>query len=186
MPKDRLYARLIIFQLIVIFLGLTLSGRLNAQTREYLLKSGYIEKFTRFIEWNGNRNSGDSLFRIAVIGDKRFKDALNAVFEKVKVNNKIVEVKLISSVDQVQDSRIVVISGILDNQALDKLLNYTTGRQILTIGEVKGYGRKGVIINMVVLDNFIRYEINKETLDKSGLKISSLLLNSAIILKPNE
>ncbi len=186
MINSRLHSRLIIIRLIVILTGMLVPCGLNAQTREYLLKSGYIEKFTHFIEWKANRSSGDSVFRIAVIGDKRFKEALSAVFEKVRVNNLDVDVNSISSIDQIKNSRIVVISGNLDNDILSKLLNYTTGKQILTIGEVKGYGRKGVIINMLVRDNLIRYEINIEALDKSGLKISSLLLNSAIILKPNE
>jgi hypothetical protein len=90
-----------------------------------------------------------------------------------------------SSVNEIKDCMILIISESKKNE-LNDILNYTTGKPILTIGDAKGYGKKGVIINMFIDDNYIRYEVNRTTLDKSGLKISSLLLASAVIVKTDE
>ena len=60
------------------------------------------------------------------------------------------------------------------------------GSQSLTISDNGGYGKEGVIINLLLIKDYIRYEINRETLKKSGLKMSSLLLDSAIIVKADE
>ena len=67
--------------------------------------------------------------------------------------------------------------------ALENILKYTTGKPILTISDSKGFGMTGVIINMFSEGGYIKYEINKRTLEKSGLIINSLLLNYAIIIK---
>ena len=157
-----------------------------AQSREYLLKAGFIEKFTHFVEWPEiNNNSSSETFNIAVIGVNKFEHALEEIFSKVKVKNKSAKIAYISSVDEIKDCRILFISGKMDN-ILDEILNVTTGKPILTISENEGYGEKGALINMLLINDYIRYEINRTTLEKSGLKMSSLLLESAIIIKPNE
>lgn len=164
-----------------------ISPKTFAQSNEYLLKAGYIEKFTHFIEWPDTTNINDSTitFSIAVIGENKFGNAIENIFKNAKVKNKAVRITYISSVDEVDNCMILIISESKKNK-LDEILNYTKGKPILTIGETKGYGKKGVIINMFVDDNYIRYEINRTVLDKSGLKISSLLLSSAIIVKTDE
>jgi hypothetical protein len=69
---------------------------------------------------------------------------------------------------------------------LDEILNRTKGKPVLTIGDTGGFAKKGVIINMFIEQNHIRYEINKTALDRSGLQISSLLLASAVIVEDDE
>jgi hypothetical protein len=44
----------------------------------------------------------------------------------------------------------------------------------------------GVYINMFIDDDYIRYEINQDAIEKSDLKVSSLLLASAKIIKAND
>jgi hypothetical protein len=55
-----------------------------AQSREYLLKAGYIEKFTHFIEWPGASNTKDSTiaFTVAVIGENKFGNAIEKIFSE--------------------------------------------------------------------------------------------------------
>ena len=154
-----------------------------AQSREYLLKAGFIEKFTHFVEWPGNTNS--ETFKIAVLGENKFDHALEEIFNKVKVKNKTSEVVYISSVDEIKNAMILFISGKMDNK-LAEILNYTKGKPILTISENSGYGKKGVIINLFLVNDYIRYEINRNALEESGLEMSSLLLESAIIIKTDE
>lgn len=169
----------------IIFLSVGLAQGENsfAQSREYLLKAGFLEKFTHFIEWPCTVSS--ETFRIAVIGENKFGNALEDIFSKVKIKDKPAEIVYISSVDELKDCMILFISGKMDNK-LDDILNHTTGKPILTISENSGYGKKGTIINMLLVNDYIRYEINRNALAKSGLKMSSLLLDSAIIIKTDE
>jgi hypothetical protein len=186
MAKSSLHIGKHIALLIILFSGLVMPCRGEAQTREQLLKAGYVEKFTHFVDWSKNPFSKDSIFRVAVIGDKKFSLALEQIFSKIKVNEKNVKVSYITSVDQIKDNLILVISKSISNDKLDEILNYTTGKTILTISEKPGCGVRGSIINLIVVDELIRYEINRITLGKSGLKMNSLLIKSGTLVSTND
>jgi len=186
MAKGCLNKMLQFCQLIVISVCLIAPCKAEAQSREQLLKAGYIEKFTHFVDWKNNQHSNDSLFRIAVFGDDKFRLALEEIFRYVKVKDKNVRISSISSVNQINNNLILVIPESVGPAKLDEILNYTTGKPILTISEKKGYGRKGTIINLIVVDDYIRYEVNRITLGKTGLKMSSLLIKTAILVSTDE
>lgn len=175
-----------IVPLIIFLTGVMTEKQSFSQSRESLVKAGYIEKFTHFIEWpeSFNKNDSTDTFTIAVVGENTFGKALEELLSKVKIKDKPVRIIYISSVDEIHNSMILFISG-SEKNILEKILNYTTGKPILTISDSKGFGLKGVIINMFSEGNYIRYEVNRSTLEKSGLKINSLLLNHAVIINPD-
>ena len=184
MAKSFLYKTL--YVLIILSSGMFISGTTEAQTREYLLKAGYIEKFTHFVDWPELQQQKDSVFEIAVMGETGLGKAVKELFKGVKVKNRKVEIVLIHSVAEINNAKMLVISGELSEGQLQQVLNYTRGRQILTISESKGYAQKGIIINMFKEDNYIRYEINTSMLNLSGLKMNSMLLNYAVKVKSND
>jgi hypothetical protein len=175
----------------IVFLIFILTGVLSekqsfGQTRESLIKAGYIEKFTHFVQWPETNNSDSrNTFTIALIGKNTFGSDLEDLFMRTKVKNKTVKINYISSTDEIDNCMILFISGSEKNN-LDNILKYTTGKPVLTISDTKGFGEKGVILNMFLVGNYVRYEINRQTLDKSGLLINSLLLNYAVIIGSND
>jgi hypothetical protein len=186
MRRSGLYPIQHIIFLIILLGGIVFPEIASAQSREYLLKAGYIEKFTHFIEWPEKPTDKDSTFLIKVMGENRFGTALDEIFSKVTVKNRKVRIAYISAVSDIKNCRILIISASVKSEQAEKILSYTTGKPILTISENKGYGEKGTMINMLVLDNYIRYEINPNALKKSGFVASSLLLNSATIIDTDE
>lgn len=184
MNESNLYRAKRLLMLILLSAFGIFSNSSMAQSREYLIKAGYIEKFTHFVEWPSLETDNDTIFKIAIIGEDQFESALHEIFKNVKVKNRTVQISRISSIEEIQNCLILVISGQVNN--LDEILGYTTGKQILTISENKGYGKKGVVINLFLDDNYIRYEINQRSLEKSRLKMSSLLLSTALIVKTDE
>jgi hypothetical protein len=162
---------------------LVFSPGIFSQTRESLVKAGYIEKFTHFIQWPetlGSKNIAGN-FTIAVIGKNLFGKDLEELFSQTKVKESQVKIIYISSVDEIVNCEILFISESEKNN-LEKILDYTSGKPILTISDSNGFGLKGVIINMFSEGGYIRYEVNRKALDKTGLKINSLLLNHALII----
>jgi hypothetical protein len=167
--------------------GMTIPRDSSGQSREYLLKAGYIEKFTHFIEWPVTAGPGDSTgaFTIGVIGENKYGGAIENLFSRVKIKNRRVRVSQLSSGDEIGGCMILIVSESVKT-GLDEILKRTAGKPVLTIGDTEGYAKKGVIINMFIDQNHIRYEINKTALDKSGLQISSLLLASAVIVESDD
>jgi hypothetical protein len=47
---------------------------------------------------------------------------------------------------------------------------------VLTVGETEGFAARGGIINFYIEGNRVRFEINPDAAHRSGLKISSQLL----------
>jgi len=187
MKGRHLYIFRLLIKLFFICAVAIISNQSFAQTREYLLKAGYIEKFTHFIEWPNTTdiNNPNVEFTIAVIGRNEFDNSLEKIFGEVKINKKKVRIKYISSINEIENSLILFISKSERNN-IDEILKFTSNKPILTIGDTKGYAENGVIINMFIDKNKLRYEINRTAAEKSGLKISSLLLTSATIVKSDE
>jgi hypothetical protein len=166
-----------------VFSGIIDVKELYSQSRESLLKAGYIEKFTHFVQWPDNQGKSNVIneFVLAVIGKNTFGKDLEDLFSKTRIKGNPVKIKYITSIEEIANCPILFISSSEKNN-LEKILNHTTGKPILTISDCKGFGLNGVIINMFSEGSYIRYEVNRNTLEKSGLKINSLLLNHAVII----
>lgn len=158
----------------------------QAQSREYILKAGFLEKFTHFVQWPQSARGADSLFRIAVVGENRFGSVLESLFDEVRVKDRAVAIAYMPQFRETTTPQMLFISGSVSSENAEKILLYTDGKPILTISEAKGFGKKGAIINLMVVDNFIRYEINLKALERSGLTMSSLLINAATLVETDE
>jgi hypothetical protein len=130
------------------------------------------------VEWPQDKSYNDSMFVISVIGRHLYGTSLNELFKHVRVNNKPVRINYIKTTQEIGNSSILIIPSTVRSE-LDQILRSVQGKNILTISDAEGFGKKGVIINMFLKGAFIRYEINQRTLNQSNLKMSSLLLNSA-------
>jgi hypothetical protein len=152
---------------------------------EHLLKAVFVERFTRFIEWPQDSPKSDSTapFVIAVVNDSRFAFTLRDVYSRVKICGRTVHV-VDASADSVPPCQIVFI-GAGESLRLSADLQRLNGRPVLTIGDTEGFAHRGVHVNFYINEsNQIRFEVNHVALQKSGLKISHLLLGLARVVDP--
>lgn len=175
--------RHIIRNTILLILFCVLHHSVQAQISESELKAAYIERFTRFIEWP--EEFANNTFKIAVIGKISFNTSLDNLFAEIKVKNKNVEIIYTNDINDLTKVNLVFISG-TEKKRINEILSAIDEKPILLISDTKGFCNMGTYINMYVDDNNIRYEINIEALENSGLKVSSLLLTSAKIIKTDE
>ena len=168
---------------IILLLSLLFAGSLNAQVSEAEYKAAFIERFTRFIEWPDSIES--DTFKIAVIGKTPLTPPLNDLFTDLEIKGHNVELIITNKIDDLSNANVVFISG-SEKKRISDILAHTNKFPILTIGDSDGYGEGGVHINMYVDDTYIRYEINPESIERSNLKISSLLLASAKIVETDD
>ncbi len=156
-----------------------------SQTTEYTMKAVSFEKFAFFTEWPAiSRVSDTSLpFIVTVLGDNSFDRILDQIYKEKKIKNKKVQINYISSINEIGDCHLLFISG-SEEKFLARILEYTESKPILTIGDTKGYAKKRVIVNLFLSGDNIRFEINETALHRSGLYMSSHLLNFAKIINP--
>lgn len=155
------------------------------QESEYQIKAVFLEQFTRFIEWPESSSVSDSSkpFIIAVIGENPFGPILGNTYEERRIKDKDVELRYISSIDEIDSVHILFISD-SNRKILPDIINFTKNKPILTIGDAEGFAQKNVLINFYQSDDRIKFEINEKAVHESGLVVSYILFNLAKIVNP--
>lgn len=143
------------------------------------VKAAFIYKFTSFIEWpKESFPDKSSRFRIGILGDDPFGTALDDALKGKQAQEHAIEVVRAEKCDDLLECNIVYISPSEKDNYAEILEKFLT-RSILTIGDSDGFAAIGGIINLVKVDNKIRFEVNLSAARKANLKISSQLLKIA-------
>ncbi len=169
----------IIYLLLIFFI----TNNISAKISEYGLKTIYIERICRFVDWRESSKNKPTDFTIIVIGKNQFDSKLENFFKLYKIKNKIVKIKYIknlSNLKRQQNYQLLFISKSM-RYKLSKILNIVKSKPILTISDSNGFASKGVHINFYMEKNKLRYELNQQALKKSKLKVSYMLMQQAKI-----
>jgi len=154
---------------------------------EYYRKAALFKVFSQYIQWPEESSTNNQLkpFIITVIGKNPFGSILEAAYhkEKRKIKGKIVEIRYISRPEEITHCHILFISKFF-KMKLEEILAITRKKPILTIAETKGFAERGVLFNLFISKNEIRFEINTATLRESQLIVDSQLLSVARIINP--
>jgi len=169
----------------VVFIFLITPKCLLSQSSEYTVKTAYIEKFTQFVEWPEESEIADTTqpFILCIIGKSPFGQILDNFYREQKLQNKKVDIKYISNTKDIQDCHLLFICSSMKEQ-LDRILEYTHDKPILTIADTEDFAKMGVHINMYQSDDKIRFEINSVAIKESSLRLSYLLYSLAKIINP--
>jgi hypothetical protein len=167
-----------LFVIILITFGISVF----AQQREYLIKSAFIERITRFIEWPDEPGDGRGNIRMGVItNNKQIHSTIKSFFSDQSIQNMNVNVEKISKIHRLSGYDLIFITdGHSGN--IKKILSGLKEDSVLIITESEGYGEKGAHINFIMDDNKLRYEINETQIDNSGFYVSSKLYVYATII----
>jgi hypothetical protein len=176
---------LIVLSIMILLSSLPLSGIED----EYYRKAALFRVLSQHIKWpkDSDVNDPKKPFVLGVIGKNPFGSILETAYsrEENKIKDKKVEIRYISKLEEIASCHILFISKSIDKE-LEEILAITRGKPILTIGEAKGFAEKGVLFNLYIRREEIRFEINALALRESRLILSSQLLSVAKIVGPLE
>lgn len=168
-------------KLFCVLILLTTSAIFGQESSEYRLKAAFVERFTRFITWPANSQLKDPVI-IGIMGKGEIFIEMKAFFETVKIHNRRVEVRNVIPTSTLTDFDIIFIGS---NQQLSiaDLKKKISNRPILTIGDSQSMATEGTMFSFNVIGGKLKFIVNSEELQSAGLKVSSILLNSAIIVR---
>lgn len=148
---------------------------------EYEVKAAFLYNFTKFVEWptEATTDSG-ATFSLCVLGEDPFGKAFDSIQGEKIINKKLV-INRFKELHDIEKCRILFISE-SEEKRLTQILKSLKGLHILTVSDTEGFAQQGVIINFYLEQNKVRFEINVDAARRSGLKISSKLLNLARIV----
>jgi hypothetical protein len=179
------FLRLLITMAIVILpsLGFEAQAQDSSVSSEYLIKAGFIYNFANLVQWPSNAFAQpDSPIVIGILGEDPFGTILDRVLESKKVNGRVFLVKRLKSVLDLKECHIVFVSS-SELTHLAEAIRSVKGMPILTIGEIPGFAKRGGVINLVLEDNKVHFEVNVEAAKEADLTISSRLLALARIVQ---
>ncbi len=151
-----------------------------AQDRpEHELHAMMIYNFLKYIQWPGDKNSGD--FVIGVLKDDDVFNTLNTWYGNKERGGKKFIIKSFNSAAEMSDCQLLYVGSGASNQ-FDEVLAKLGAGPTLTVSNRRGLGEKGSCINFKVLDGRLKFELNQAAMDKASLKTSSQLSAMAILI----
>lgn len=141
------------------------------------LKAVFIYNFTKYLEWPG-RNEGD--FIIGIVGNSEISKPLRQIAETRTVSGHRIVLKTGVVPQDLPYCHILIIPSNSPYRLEDILQNVP--QNTVTVGESPGYARMGTALNLLIVDNKLKFEANVNALNRNGVKASSQLLKLATIV----
>lgn len=151
-----------------------------SETREYAVKAAYLYKFMNLIEWPDESNIQS--FVIGVVGPGPFGPSLDDLEGKLIRGKplRLVTYPMVTS-PAPTDQMILFINRENDNE-LESVEKDLKGQNVLTVGEGRRFAERGGCIQLVTVNNRVRFRINVDAVRRARLKISPRLVKVASVL----
>jgi hypothetical protein len=154
------------------------------ESLEYPVKAAFLVKFGSFVEWPaGVFAAAASPLQLCVLGDDPFGAVLDRAVSGQQVAGRGIEVRRLKAVRADTGCHIVYIAP-SEAPRLAQVAEGLRGSGVLTVSDVKAPAGAVGIINFVVKDERVRFDIDDEAAAQNRLAISSKLLGVALNVKP--
>jgi hypothetical protein len=159
------------------------SAQAVPQTDEYQVKAAFLYNFAKFVKWPENTFAAPTdPLTVCVIGNTLVTQALQDTVSGKLVDGRHLAVRPISLMKPSGVCHILFVST-AEQQHTAAILAAWANRGVLTVGEHEGFAGQGAVIDFIVEDNKVRFEINPGAATLQRLEISSKLLTLARIVK---
>ncbi len=145
---------------------------------EDAVKTTFLYKFSPFVQWP---DSASQTFNICVIGNEGIGNALAQAIAGQRYGARIMAARNLTAVEA--DCQIAYVPG-NDAPAVAAMLDATRGKPVLTISDLPNNAPAHGIIDFVIEDGHVRFDIDDAAAAQSGLTISSKLLSLARSVNP--
>ena len=154
-----------------------------SDSSEYLIKAGFVYNFAKLTEWPAPAFSQpNSPIVIGIVGEADpFRGTLDEVLRGKQANGRDFVVKHLRWKDDLKGCNILFVSASARPHLAD-ILRTIRGLPILTMGDTPGFAEQGGIINFVLEDNRVRFDIDVQAAKQANLSISSRVLALAKIV----
>ena len=171
----------------------------SALSREYRVKAAFVYNFIKFVDWPKEKMAdSNEPITIGIIGSKDFVKAFEPLIHK-KVKNRNISTKYFEGYEKLKKSKEdderqwnqkmealktchLLVFCCCDSVRIEnssQIIKALKGSPVLTVGETAGFLESGGIINLLMEDKKVRFEINITAAKRAKLKIRSQLLRLA-------
>jgi hypothetical protein len=146
--------------------------------REHAVKAAFISRFTAYVEWPATAfNRGE--FLIAVLGSPQVADELQRLVADRPVKNLPTRVRKITTAVEAREAHLLYVGPQFSGN-LEKLTKDLGAQPVLVVADHPGGLDEGSVINLLLVDQRVRFEVSLLAAQRAGLKLSSELLSVAV------
>ncbi len=156
-------------------------GGARAQTAatEQEVKAAFLYKFPAFVEWPQRPAEA---FVIAVAGADEIAAELARVGHGREILGRPIVVKPLREGESPAGAQVLFVGR--DSARLAQLARGVAGTPVLVVSESAGALEQGSILNFVIVDGRVRFEVALDAAERNGLRISPRLLALATRVRP--
>ena len=163
----------------MVVLLLSNAGAQSPTAGEYQVKAAFLYNFAKFIEWPPSSFSDASApLQICIFGRDPFGEGLRNITSNKTINGRKIEIDTVVDLQHARSCHILFIASSVPMPVKD-IVEGLRGASVLTVGDTKGFAEQGGMINFVLENDRVQFEVNRKAADQVGLKISSKLLSVA-------
>ncbi|HEX4986750.1 MAG TPA: YfiR family protein [Burkholderiales bacterium] len=157
---------------------LPVAGAAEAPDIEQRVKAAFLFKFGGYVEWPDGVFAGkDSPLVIGVAGADSMAEELTQLVAGRTMNGRSVTVRRIRAGEPVTNVHVLFV-GRPEMARLGEFV--AQARPVLTVTDTEKGFSQGSVINFVVADNRVRFEVSLDAARRNGLKIGAPLLSVAM------
>lgn len=151
---------------------------------EYQVKATFLYTFAKLATWPTNAFPGPNAtnFTIGIVGHDPFGPYLEAAVRDKTIAGQPIIIVHFLTVDEVKACQLLFLPLMDHDQLRAARLVRLVNQPILTVGDAPGFARQGGTIAFVKVRDTIRFEVNQAAASQAGLKLSSKLLRSAVLI----
>lgn len=151
----------------------------NAEALEYRIKAAFVCKFASYVEWPAQAFArSDSPVVIGVIASDAVAEEVGRTAANLSVEGRPLVVRRLLRGDPMVGVHLVYITRSEDSR-LTETLAATKGQPVLVVTESRRAAVLGSMINFIVVDDKVRFDVALPAAESSRLKISARLLGVA-------
>jgi len=144
--------------------------------QEYLVKAKYLLNIPLFTEMPAQAKSETS-YTICLIGDTPLESIL-ASSRGTLIKGRPLVVRRIDDLGEAGGCQMLFIAS-SERHRLQTLLPEAQSRGILTISDMRDFARLGGMVNLLIVDNRVTFDLNRSAASKASITFSSHLLKLA-------
>ncbi len=150
--------------------------------REMTLKASFLLNLTKFIYWPKKRlllNKRESLV-LCFPGEDPFNEILETA-RKESLLQMNLEIKKHVPNNQMKDCNVLFLT-VKEDRRLKQILSEIKGYPVVTVADTDGFAYRGAMVNFVIVDNKIRFKVNRQSMESNPIKLSSEILDLSIMV----
>ena len=154
------------------------AGTSEALSVERSVKAAFLYKFLNYVEYPQALTDGNAPYVVGVAGADDVAAELTRIAIGRSINNHPVQVRVLRAGDTLTGLHLLFV-GAAEAARAAPLLRAAQQAGVLSVTEMPGALQAGSVINFLVVDERVRFEVSLEAAEKSNLRLSSRLLSVA-------